>query len=80
MSTINVQKTKETIIHISNLMAEMDNQRVDISEAIKAQSEALNIEPKVLRKLAAIHNKQTLSKVKSEYDDVISTYESIMKS
>ena len=79
MSSINVQKTKETIIHISNLMAEMDNQREDIKEAINAQADALNIDKKVLRKLATIHNKQTLSQVKTEFDDVISTYESIMK-
>lgn len=80
MSSINVQKTKETIIHISNLMAEQDNMREDIKAAIEAQSDALGIDKKVLRKLAVIHNKQTLSQVKSEFDDVISTYESIMTS
>lgn len=78
MSSINVQKTKETIIHISNLMAEMDNQREDIKEAINAQAEALGIDKKVLRKLAVMHNKQTFSQVKHETDEVIETYTSIM--
>lgn len=73
-----IQKTKETIIHISNLMAELDNQREDIKEAIAAQSEALNIDKKVLRKLAVMHNKQTFSQVKTETDEVIETYTSIM--
>jgi len=78
MSSINVAKTKEVIIHISNLMAEMDTQREDIKEAIDAQSEELNIDKKVLRKLATIHNKQTFSKIKTESDEVIDTYTSIM--
>lgn len=78
MSTIPVAKTKEVVIHISNLMAELDNQREDIKEAIEAQSEALNIDKKVLRKLAVMHNKQTFSQVKTETDEVIETYTSIM--
>ena len=75
---MDVQKTKQVITHIANMMDEKKTLSEDITEAIKVQSEELNIDKKQLRKLATIHHKQNFIEYKTENEEVMDSYKAIM--
>lgn len=78
--SIDVKKTKEVVIHLSNLMEQMDTIKEDIKIGINEQSKELNIDKKTLRRMVMTYHKQNFSKTKTETEEFIDVYEGVMNS
>lgn len=71
-------KIKQTIIHISNLMAERDAADAAAKEAIKEKAKEFDMKPAKLAKLVGLYHKDTYNKTREESEDILDTYSTIM--
>ena len=71
------KKLLSAIKEIDNSMVRVAAERDFQKDAITAVADELDLEKKYVRKLASIYNKQNMSQVQQETEEVIELYEMI---
>ena len=71
------KKLLSAIKEIDNSMVRVSSERDFQKDAITAVADELDLEKKYVRKLASIYNKQNMSQVQQETEEVIELYEMI---
>lgn len=71
------KKLLGAIKEIDNSMVRVSSERDFQKDAITAIADELDLEKKYVRKLASIYNKQNMSQVQQETEEVIELYEMI---
>lgn len=71
------KKLLNAIKEIDNSMVRVSAERDFQKDAITAIADELDLEKKYVRKLASIYNKQNMSQVQQETEEVIELYEMI---
>lgn len=62
---------------ISEAMSEIQTQRVQINETLKALEDKFKVAPKTFRKVAALYHKQTVTQFENETSEIKELYESV---
>ena len=74
-----LKKLKDCIQEMSDSMTRIASERDFIKEAIKANSEELQIDKKVIRSLAKVYFKDEMRKKIGETDDLAALYSVVFK-
>ena len=74
-----LKNLKTTLDEISNSMAHKEGHNEFIKEAKAKIKKELQLESKLINRLAKVHHKKTFEEEKASDEDFLATYETVMK-
>lgn len=73
-------KVKKAVLEICNSMTRIDAEKDLIREILNDLKETYELPPKYIRKVAAVHHKQTISEFVDETSEIEAIYDTLMRS
>jgi hypothetical protein len=73
------KKLRGVLSEVSNAMTRSEGERDFIREAIKKASDDLQLEKKILRKMARVYHRQNFADVKASEEEFLKLYEETTK-